>query len=102
MTARIGAVIVEFFNYRLGTVREFHAQDLRYFVIVRVPMCAPSSPTRIMQDMRLNGLINYQLLSRSKSYYRVLSVTKEAPRRSEMTGQTSGGSLLGNSWGLGQ
>ena len=46
----------------------FHAQELRDFVAAKVPV-APSSPDRIMRDMRQSGQISYVVLNRRESLY---------------------------------
>jgi len=54
----------------------FHAKDLVQYVQERYPV-APNSPCRILQILKKEGKINYEVLSRSQSLYRMLSKEKE-------------------------
>ena len=65
--------IVAFFKRRLATGQaEFKADDLRRYVREQVgDAIAPASPDRIMRHLRHGGTINYELVSRSESRYRV-------------------------------
>lgn len=70
VASRIGGVVVEFFEL-LTVGAEFHASDLREFVGIKTgEFVAPGSPDRIMRDLRKRQVINYELVSRSKSLYR--------------------------------
>jgi hypothetical protein len=71
VTERIGNLVMAFYKERLATNPEFHAQDLVTYVLGAVTV-APNSPTRILQDMRKRGVLNYELLSRRQSFYRFL------------------------------
>jgi hypothetical protein len=67
----IGAHILDFFAER-GAGREFFMQELTRFVTERVEgYVAPGSPDRVMRELRKQGQLSYELLSRSKSLYRV-------------------------------
>lgn len=68
----IGPVIRRFLRHRLTTNPEFRADDLRTYVLTHHPRTAPSSPTRILQDMRKRGEIDYELVSRKASLYRAI------------------------------
>lgn len=66
--AKIGYVILTFFKHHKGL--EFHADELRQFVIQSVPFSvAPGSPDRIMRDLRQDGLIDYRVIDRRNSLY---------------------------------
>jgi hypothetical protein len=65
-------VIRDFFD-RLANGAEFHAQDLRDHVTALVPNTAPSSPDRILRDMRQRGEVQYVVVSRRDSRYRKLN-----------------------------
>lgn len=67
---RIGGYVVEFFADR-GDGSEFHADDLRQYVIAREPKTAPGSPDRIMRLLRQAGRIQYAVVNRRKSLYRI-------------------------------
>lgn len=64
--------VLEFFN-AIECNATFHAQELRDYVAAQVTV-APSSPDRIMRLLRKQGLIQYEVVSRSKSLYRKLSM----------------------------
>jgi hypothetical protein len=71
----LAATIIEFAKDQIAAGSpEFHAEQLRTFINER-KTAAPSSPTRILQLMRKNGQLNYELVSRSKSLYRIISVS---------------------------
>lgn len=71
----IGDVIVEFFKSReVGEL--FYASDLHEFVAARASI-APASADRVMRSLRLDNVINYSLVSRSKSAYRVEATTEK-------------------------
>lgn len=50
--------------------QQFHAEALQDFIRDKGIVCAPSSPTRIMQVLKKTGELHYELVSRSKSLYR--------------------------------
>ena len=60
------AIYLFFDSHQVG--EEFYAENLRKFVSDRVQV-APGSADRVMRDMRKRGLINYSVVSRSKSLY---------------------------------
>ncbi len=64
--------ILEFFNAHQIN-EEFHAEDLHNFVKAKANI-APASADRIMRDMKQNGEINYEVVSRSQSLYKKLAV----------------------------
>lgn len=71
VSARIGGAIVKFYEQRKDSGRpEFHAGDLRAFVISCVGHAlAPASPDRILRDLRKRGILDYKVMSRSQSLY---------------------------------
>lgn len=80
VSARIGREIVLFLKARLklATVRpdgaEFRADELRTFVEAGVGKVAPGSADRILRALRQQGVIAYEVVSRSASLYRVTGV----------------------------
>jgi hypothetical protein len=69
VSERIGAAILEFFRRER---RDFHADELRFFVADRAGPVAPGSPDRIMRDMRQRGVIDYRVVNRRQSLYEIL------------------------------
>jgi hypothetical protein len=72
VSSRIAAAIIAFCKGRVGA--EFHADDLRSHVTACVGVAAPGSADRILRDLRQRKALDYEVVSRSKSLYRVLSV----------------------------
>ena len=64
---RIAAHVLAFCRSR----ETFHMQELVAYVAARVPEIAPDSPSRILRDLKRNGLVNYRVVSRSQSLYQV-------------------------------
>lgn len=65
--ARIAPLIIEF---RLACLDStFHAEELRCYVLTRLPSVAPSSPDRILRELRLNGVLDYVVVNRRQSLY---------------------------------
>lgn len=75
VSVRIANAIVAFCVEQLG--RQFHADDLRQYVRAAVGEIAPGSADRVLRDLRQHGALNYEVVSRSKSLYRVLDVAQE-------------------------
>jgi hypothetical protein len=69
VTERIGHAILEFFK---APRAQFRAADLHQFVEERVSRVAPNSPYRIMLALKRKRLIDYALISRSGSLYRIV------------------------------
>jgi len=69
----IADVILQFFRLqRVGG--RFFAADLHKFVVDRANI-APASADRVMRDLRIGGQLNYSVVSRQRSEYRVESVS---------------------------
>jgi len=51
---------------------EFHAEDLRRYVLLRAPEMAPASPDRILRELRQDGLLDYDVTNRRKSLYQFI------------------------------
>jgi len=68
---RIGPAVYAFCCEHLGG--EFHGSELKEYVEERA-MVAPASPDRILRDLRQGGFIDYVIVSRSKSLYRITAV----------------------------
>ena len=71
----IGSAIRSFCKTRVQTNPLFFMSDLvRYVSGFPGVSVAPNSPARILQIMRRKGLLNYVVVNRSKSMYKVMSV----------------------------
>jgi hypothetical protein len=65
--SRIAPVILQFKAEQPDST--FHAEDLRDYVIGRLPDIAPDSPGRILRELRLLGYLNYVVINRRQSLY---------------------------------
>lgn len=68
----IGDFIWRFCKARVG--RLFHAADLVAHVIAFLPMTAPDSPSRILRLLRRQQRVDYVVVDRARSLYRVTGV----------------------------
>ena len=66
----IASAILSFWQHR-GYGREFTMGELQTFVNSRVK-CSPDSPSRILRALRLEGRVNYSVVNRAKSLYKIL------------------------------
>ena len=68
--SRIGSLILQF--CRLNPT--FHMEDLRQFVVgsIGIHHIAPASTDRILRQLRQEGRVRYEVVSRRESLYRVL------------------------------
>lgn len=73
VSSRIGDAIIEFARRRVGC--EWHADDLREHVTRTVGTVAPGSADRVLRDLRQRGAIEYVVVSRAASRYRVDSIS---------------------------
>lgn len=64
---RIGQAVIEFARTRVG---EFGIEELQRFVRERCAV-APSSPDRILRQLRREGVLDYECVSRSAALYRI-------------------------------
>ena len=72
---QIAKAIIGFLRARMNNGwTEFHAADLREWVAARVPT-APASADRILRDLRKSGRISYVVVNRTRSLYRVISIS---------------------------
>ncbi len=68
--SNIAPLIVEWFDSQVPGA-EFHINELTRFVWQAAPQIAADSPRRIMAALKGDGKVNYELVSRSLSLYRV-------------------------------
>ena len=79
--SRIGSLILEFFaivkNHEWIVKQTFHMQELLQFVEEGVSgKVAPDSPGRILRQLRQQHLLNYEVVSRRQSLYKVVPVER--------------------------
>ena len=71
--SNISGFVLDFVRGREGST--FYASELRSYVQKRHGT-APASPDRILRDLRQKGFLNYKVVSRSQSLYKVLPKKK--------------------------
>ena len=72
---RVTEAIAQHVTAFVASPDEFHAADLRDYVYRNVRgYIAPASPDRILRSLRQRGVIDYEVVSRSKSLYRSIPV----------------------------
>lgn len=68
--------IIRFIREHSG--QEFHGADLQQYVASHVNgFVAPGSPDRILRDLRKRKVVNYELVSRSRSLYRAVPIGEQ-------------------------
>lgn len=72
VSVRIGKSVVAFCETRVG--QEFHADELRDYVLSQCAPIAPASPDRVLRDLRKKGELDYEVVNRRQSKYRVIRV----------------------------
>jgi hypothetical protein len=84
--SRIAPIILAFKDERPTGM--FHAEDLRDYVIERVPDIAPDSPGRILRELRLLGRLDYVVINRRQSLYQFRAIPPpEPPPQADQRGQ---------------
>jgi hypothetical protein len=68
VSSRIGASVMEFCRPRVG--QEFHMEQLVRHIRARLGI-APDSPSRILRALRQNKCLDYTVVNRRQSLYRV-------------------------------
>ena len=68
----IGRSVVDFCATRVG--QTFHASELREHVARECGAAAPASADRILRALRAEGVCVYEVVDRSASLYRVITV----------------------------
>jgi len=64
---RIAPLIMTFYRDHAG--QQFHAEELRQYVLATAPDIAPGSPDRILRELRLEGKLDYVVINRRQSLY---------------------------------
>ena len=72
--SKIAPIIVEFFNDK-NSGYDFHMEELQKHVGKHTSV-SPDSPSRILRDLRKKGILDYEIISRSKSHYRFKGFTR--------------------------
>ena len=75
--SRIASCVLTFCASRLLLCPTFRMAQLQEYVAAEVSS-APASPDRILRQLRKEGLLDYVVVDRAGSLYRILSV-KERP-----------------------
>lgn len=75
VSERIAAVVIDYFNEH-GPGYEFTLHEITLYVMQKV-VCSPTSPYRVMADLRKKDQLNYVVLSRKESLYRMTTVTED-------------------------
>lgn len=76
----IGGAVLAFCRHVLSHARgglegaTFQGDELRAFIAQRGITCAPASPDRILRALRRAGQLDYQIVNRRQSLYRVTRV----------------------------
>lgn len=69
VTARLGKAVLSFIA---SDVDEFQADELHTFVEREVGFSAPASADRVLRHLRQKGVIDYKVVDRRASRYKVL------------------------------
>ena len=70
--SRIAPLIMVFYRDNAG--KQFHAEDLRRYVLAVEPDIAPGSPDRILRALRQEGKLDYVVIDRRNSLYQFRAV----------------------------
>jgi hypothetical protein len=70
---RVAGAIAQMVMHFCRSRREFHMEDLRQYVVDR-GLIAPASPDRILRWLRQKGFLDYEVINRRDSHYRIKSV----------------------------
>jgi hypothetical protein len=71
VAAKIGPVVLDF----CSQYSSFHAAQLRAYV-VKETQVAPASPDRILRALRQKGFLDYEVVDRRASLYRVKKIRR--------------------------
>lgn len=80
---RVGARIEAHINTFCGTIGvhgQFHMEDLLKYVLAKEPV-APDSPGRVLRNMRQRGLLDYEVINRRDSLYKLIGVSSSPKKR---------------------
>lgn len=72
VSARIARYIIAFVELLRSESRsDFHMEELTAYVREQSPETAPDSPSRILRELRLQKVLNYTVINRRESHYRL-------------------------------
>jgi hypothetical protein len=74
VSAKIGDVVWRFCVRRMRHHAPFNMVDLVAHVTAIMPFIAPDSPSRILRELRRQGRVDYVVVNRAASLYRVVAV----------------------------
>lgn len=98
VSLRIAAAVMQFCRERLGWESKlFHADELRNYVTAATGINAPASADRVLRDLRQKRQLDYEVVSRRESLYKIIWVRPESdgePPEGEPAGPDGGGSLM--------
>lgn len=72
---KMGPIIIDWFNSK-GVGYEFTLHEITLWVMQQM-VCSPTSPYRVMADLRKKNQVNYVVLSRKESLYRTIPLVEE-------------------------
>lgn len=72
---RLDPLVLNFFAERRPG-DQFHVNDLIRYVWRFDPFATATSPDRVMRELKSSGRLNYELVSRSQSLYRVTEASE--------------------------
>jgi hypothetical protein len=74
VTDNIGDIVWRFCHRRWYFGCSFVMADLVAHVTAMMPLIAPDSPSRILRELRKQGRVDYIVVNRAASLYRVVAV----------------------------
>jgi hypothetical protein len=77
---KIATYVAEFCFHR----NTFHMEELTEYVSARVSPIAPDSPGRILRMLRREKVLNYEIVNRRESLYRITPVLPEVDWEDEL------------------
>lgn len=77
---RIGPTIVAY----LASADTFYADSLRRYVVSQCGRVAPESTGRCLRQLRKDGIINYEVVHKADSFYKVLPVEPKDDNQGEL------------------
>jgi hypothetical protein len=75
VTSKLSAAILLFCKQRIAACRpEFHMEDIRGFLTTEAVEFAPASPDRVLRQLRKLRAVDYVVVNRAESLYRITEV----------------------------